>query len=346
MRIWQLRLCISLLAMVLCLSGGPAWAAGKMIDLGTLGGNNSKAYDINESGQIAGSAQRSDNHSHAARYADGAWQDLDPLEEKGNSSSAYGINNLGHVVGSFTATDFHTHAFLWTPEGGMIQLPNIPGTNSVAWDINHSGWIVGQYREPTTPYTQKGFLLSPGGVMTTLTPGWGGAYAINDNGQVTGEDESSGFARAFLYDIEKKERTDLGVLAGLASWGSGLNDLGQVVGYSTYNSASEYYRAALYAGGWSSLGVLSGGMSWAYDINNRGQIVGESAAVNNTRIHAFVYEGGVMTDLAPGWYQSHAYGINERGQIVGWYQETSSSSPTRAFLYTPGGFVPDLLLLD
>jgi probable HAF family extracellular repeat protein len=186
-------------------------------------------------------------------------------------------------------------------------------------------------------------------VLTTLTlveGGYATANAINDNGQVTGYGQSAAvWDHAFLYDINSKVMTDLGTLEGLISLGNGLNDLNQVVGRSTYDT-SENQHAFLYAAGdWTDLGVLSGGISEAFDINNRGQIVGESYAVSGTRIHAFVYEGGVMTDLAPGWYESHAYGINERAQIVGWYKETSFTSPTRAFLYTPAGFVPDLLLL-
>jgi probable HAF family extracellular repeat protein len=331
----------SLLAMALCLSGGPAWAAGKMIDLGTLGGNSSNAYDINQTGQIAGYSKTATGQTHAARYAGGAWQDLSTLG--GTSSYGYGINDLGQVVGSSYDAAGHRHAFLWTPEGGMIQLSAIPGTYSVAWDINNSGQIVGAYRDGEG--NEQGFLWS-GGVMTTLTQGFGGAYAINDNGQVTGEDERNGVAHAFLYDIEGEEMKDLGVLAGLASWGTGLNNLVQVVGWSTYNSASGDFHAARYAASsWTNLGVLSGSTSWAYDINNGGQIVGESAAVSNTKTHAFVYANGVMSDLnLPGWTASHAHGINDRGQIVG---DFTDASGTRAFLYNPGAYSPaPLLLLD
>ena len=69
----------------------------------------------------------------------------------------------------------------------MIQLSNIPGTFSTAWDINNSGQIVGQYKDTFDTKTKKAF-SGPGGDDSPY-PGEGvtvSAHAINDNGQVTG----------------------------------------------------------------------------------------------------------------------------------------------------------------
>jgi len=94
------------------------------------------------------------------------------------------------------------------------------------------------------------------------------------------------------------------------------------------------------ASGWSitDLGTLGGLVSYAYGINDSGQVVGFSLTPANDFYHAFLYSGGVMTDLntlidpALGWTLTEARGINDLGQIVG-YGDIGGN--TRAFIMTP-----------
>ena len=71
------------------------------------------------------------------------------------------------------------------------------------------------------------------------------------------------------------------------------------------------------------LGTLGGTYSYAYGINNLGQVVG-TAQTSAGAWHAFLYSGGVMTDLNSklpansGWIElSQANSINNNGQVVG-----------------------------
>src|SRR5438132_11719306 len=58
------------------------------------------------------------------------------------------------------------------------------------------------------------------------------------------------------------------------------------------------------------------------------------------QVHAFLYNGGVMTDLGTfGGWGSYAYGINNLGQVVGTAQ--TSAGAWHAFLYS-GGVMTDL----
>ncbi len=50
-----------------------------MTDLGTLGGSDSYAYGINDSGQIVGGSYTSSGDYHAFLYANGAMADLGTL---------------------------------------------------------------------------------------------------------------------------------------------------------------------------------------------------------------------------------------------------------------------------
>jgi probable HAF family extracellular repeat protein len=89
----------------------------------------------------------------------------------------------------------------------------------------------------------------------------------------------------------------------------------------------------------TDLGTLPGGsFSSAFSINNNGQVVGY-ATTSSGAPHAFLYTGGVMTDLGTlGGPRSFAYGINNNGQIVGAVQ---TNVPYHAFLYS-GGVMTDL----
>lgn len=95
-----------------------------MIDLGTLGGSSSHAYDINDSGQVVG-----DSDGYAFLYDGGNMIDLNTLLPTGSGwelSVAYGINDSGQIVGQGSNINGDTRAFLMTPvpEPAVIPTPS------------------------------------------------------------------------------------------------------------------------------------------------------------------------------------------------------------------------------
>jgi probable HAF family extracellular repeat protein len=168
------------------------WQNGGMVSLGTLGGDSSTAYAINDHDQIVGWSQvEGDDAGHAFLWQDGRMSDLGADYYQ---SRARAINNAGQVVGFIDWPD--NFPFLWLPEpayglpAGLNTL-DLPGNQ---FGINNLGHLV------------DGPILWKNGVTTninTLFPadsGWSVANAadINDRGQITGRANYNGEGRGFL----------------------------------------------------------------------------------------------------------------------------------------------------
>jgi probable HAF family extracellular repeat protein len=120
-----------------------------------------------------------------------------------------------------------------------------------------------------------------------------------------------------------------------------INDAGQVVGWSYTGAVS---RATLWQDGTpTDLGTLGGDFNIARGINNAGQIVGASANPAGES-HAFVYSGGVLTDLNDliprdsGWLLHDARSITDNGLIVG--GGINPDGQAHAYLLTPCEWLP------
>jgi probable HAF family extracellular repeat protein len=264
------------------------------------------------------------------------------------------INNLGQVAGALTNVSGQWRAFLWTAEGGMVDLGTLGnGTHSEAWAINDSGQLVGlSTTQPGDPFedftlwdTVHAFFWSAGEGMIDLGT-FGGtysyAYAINSQGQVVGDAETaSGEDHAFLWSAAGG-MIDLGSLGGFFSIPQAINNAGQVVGYSKTTSGE--YHAFLWTaeGGMIDLGTFGGWWSIPEGINNQGQVVGLSTTQPGDpwqdvtlwdTVHAFLWtaEGGMIDLGTLGGTWSRASAINNLGQIVG--LSTTASGELHAVLW-------------
>jgi probable HAF family extracellular repeat protein len=279
------------------------WKNGTIRNLGTLGGNESVAFGLNNRDQAVGFALNTipdpytnvlafgATQAHAFLWQEGVMQDLGTLG--GPDSIAYAANDNGQVAGaSFTnsipnaTTGYPTlDPFLWE-DGKMIDLGTLGGTSCLTSTLNKRGQVVGA------------------------------SNLAGDNSQ-----------HPFLWD-PKKGLIDLGTFGGSNGTAQWLNDAGEVVGLANLPGDTGHDAFLWKDGVMTDLGNL-GRTSSAEGINSSGQIVGGSR-ISSTTVHAFLWEnGGPMVDLnslvppGSGLTLTEAWSINDRGEIAGWGQLVS-----------------------
>jgi probable HAF family extracellular repeat protein len=283
------------------------WQGGKIVNLGTLGGNQSVAFWLNNRDQVAGAAANSAP---------------DPV-------SMFGLGT-------------QTRAFLWQ-RGVMHDLGTLGGPDAAAFFINGAGQVAGNaYTDsavnavtgsPTThPFLwQDGHMQdlgTLGGTLATVAL-WD---ALNDRGEVVGQSNLTGDLTFHPFLWTGRSLTDLGTLGGDLGSASAINNAGQVVGWADTTKhltppsdepGDQLYQAFLWHNGvMTNLGTAPGDTcSVANSINDQGQIVGNAGKCHGS-VDAFLSEHGMTLNLnsliAPSaLHLQAAYAINNRGEIAG-----------------------------
>lgn len=240
---------------------------------------------------------------------------------------------------------FAGHAAAEVGTYSVTDLGTLGGNGTAqAFDINEAGQVVGY---ATTASLKYHAFLWEGGVMIDLgtlpTGSTSQAFGLNNYGQVVGfafDGSAAGGARNHAFLWGNGVMTDL-FPEPAHSVANAINDAGQVVGQHNLNRPYIWQDGEFY-----ELGGFSGSNSWGYalGINNAGQVVGSSPVNNGSdglSQHAFLWEGGVMTDLGalPGLPDSRAHAINELGQVVGFssfFDPDTTDEIFESFLWKSG----------
>ena len=329
-----------------------------LVDLGTLGGDQSTASDINDDGWIVGVsdlAATADGLTHAF-----LWTPARGITDLGTApdaldSSASGINNNRQVVGWVGDRSTGTRrAALWTLDanGTVLTMTAFGPTVSAATDINDRGQIVGYIGTPARFTSDRAsatlWTIQTDGSIETTDLGvlggsagfearggsaeWSVASAINEAGQAVGQSVLGTNACSVVWTADG----DIGpVGTGMEGSALGINDMGEIVGRATPDVSSQTGAAYL----WSpERGIVSlgGGIAEAAAINNRGQVVGKAQTAGMAGLpgfeDAFVWtvETGLQNLDPPNEFFSRAASINTDGLIVG-----STDATRTATLWVP-----------
>jgi probable HAF family extracellular repeat protein len=359
MKLWP-----SIVFLILALGDGASSGAAQwyvITDMGSLGGQWTWAYGINDAGAVVGHALVADPAlgGHSFLYSNRLMTDLYPFDIGFSWAGKY-INNAGQIAGGARLGEilypavYHNGQFTLLPLLGYGE----PGFRSgMATAINNSGDVAGWVSLTEEVYHA---VVWRGGAVKDLGSfgAWSYASSMNDSGLVVG---LSAYAPAspgeppvqhpFLYDAGAGAMTDL-YQFGLVS-AVDVSNSGEIVG--TVEDTAGGRQAVLLSNGARSAIHRLGVENEAAAINDRGQIVGTFRFPSGVDYyfdfdlnrwveyvvyswHAFVFEGGQSRDLnglvfsGGHWDLQYATDVNNAGQIVGWGERDGE---LRGFLLSP-----------
>jgi len=293
-----------------------------IVDLGTLGGKSSFAYDINQNGVVVGRAQTADGAWHGFVWSDGTMRDLGGVL---GESYAYGIADDGTIVGYSheLGSPETSRGVRWNADGDSSELEGVPTR------ANHCGVAIG----PTGLIA--GWGVADGGRDSMAVcwdgnrilelPPFGGesaAYDVNGLGEVVGYGSVDGKRHALVWR-SGAIRDKLPELPAGVSEGRGINARGHVVGFTVAEPGQS--KPFLYRKGDMTRLAAPEGFPWAMarGINDSDVAVGYAWAGSgeNRNERAVMWRGDAVIDLNGladnGWKLTRARRINDRGQVVG-----------------------------
>ena len=205
---------------------------------------------------------------------------------------------------------------------GTLRVIDVPGAfNTLAWSMNKSGDIVGNYSTenaiPAGTTNYHGFKLAADHYTTFDYPGAVSteAYAINNRGEIAGRyRKADGVYHGFTLIGDQFQTIDYPGSSSTVGYGIGL--AGEVVGSYTLGGVTHGFK--LSGTQYVTLDPPGATMTVPMGINSQGEISGQTTIGGISQ--GFVLSDGEYTMISvPGSTFTSARGNSSRGDVVGRY---------------------------
>lgn len=214
------------------------WQNGARQDLGTLGGPDAVAFNVNERGQISGCSytDSTPNPSTGSPTLEPFIWEHNEMRSLGSLGGTSGcvtdLNNKGQAAGTSNLVgDAVYHPFFWS-NGSLTDIGTFGGSSGFPNYMNDAGEVVGQANYPGD-VIHRGFLWKDGvlrdlGTLDKCST----AYGINSQGQIVGASGDCGpGVHAFLWENgEMKDLTKMIAPGFELVVAMGINDRGEIAG--------------------------------------------------------------------------------------------------------------------
>jgi probable HAF family extracellular repeat protein len=318
------------------LQTGSSMAAGYFYNgstvqnIGTLGGGEVLANDLNDVGQIAGRSTNGFGIEHAFVWsAGGGMLDLGVLPGASESAAA-AINNVGVVTGTSDGVPVQPpHAFRWSLASGIEDLgaftTGLTG-ESFGSALNDAGLIAGTATTASDDRQAFAWTRTSGLVnIDTLNSYDSLVVAVGAKGEVAGNHIAS--TASFLYHPflwrPGAGMVDLGTTGGTEAFVIAMTPRLHMAGVIDLADGTQRAMSWTPATGMRRLGTFGGPSSRAIDVNARGQLVGyadnkagDMRAFVWTAKHGMLDLNKYLRHAPPGLVLDDAVAINDSGTIV------------------------------
>ena len=245
---------------------------------------------------------------------------LTEIPSQGTTLFLPALNDNGRAAGC-TGSPGQGRAIVWDADGGIKNLATPDGYCSLAMDINNSGEVCGELRDPNDR-AHACFWDGQGRASDIGTLGGRVSIAkrLNDKGQVVGwAQTSANVSHAFLWTAEQGI-IDLDGRVAMHSAAHGINNQGVVVGeLSLGNGRRHAFIWHEKTGIVDIHDKLKGTESVASGVNNQGQIIGQYMTTAG-QSRAFVWDKSrgfrdlrIISDIKWG---CSPVAITDRGRCV------------------------------
>lgn len=297
------------------------------------GATLTRAYGINDAGDIVGQYQMEDAVSRPFLLRNGVYSQIVPVAAPGGLASAiaFSVSDSGLVLGTYR--DLANVSKTWVMRAdGTFEYPVLPGTGRV---INNAGQIGGSFVDTNNANAATPYVATPipplpepiaftfESVMATL-PGATETLLsdIDNGGRIVGRfKDALGESQGLI--IDGTNQSTFNITGTTATFPGGLNSLGVLAGFyrNATNPAIQHGFLRDNNGLVTTIDGAVPGTTYVWRVNDRGEANGywfEDAPFfirsfrrdTNGTLTTFVYPGSPVGTVTRG--------MNEAGDLAGW----------------------------